>query len=80
MDNLSVTVAGGGFEQLAPMIILQEPVLFPYSPANCFVLEQMPCYKQLVNGQRSYCICRYLPVSKSYHQHMLCAFSPQKLL
>ncbi|MBO5689583.1 MAG: AAA family ATPase, partial [Lentisphaeria bacterium] len=31
MDNLSVTVAGGGFEQLAPMIILQEPVLFPYS-------------------------------------------------
>ncbi len=31
MDNLNVTVAGGGFEQLAPMILLPTPVLFPYS-------------------------------------------------
>ena len=31
MDNLSVTVAGGGFEQTAPMVILPEPVLFPFS-------------------------------------------------
>ncbi|MBR2642839.1 MAG: endopeptidase La [Lentisphaeria bacterium] len=31
MDNLNVTVAGGGFEQLAPMIILRNPVLFPFS-------------------------------------------------
>ena len=31
MDNLSVTVAGGGFEQSAPMLVLQDPVLFPYS-------------------------------------------------
>ena len=31
MDNLSVTVAGDGFEQSAPMLILQDPVLFPYS-------------------------------------------------
>lgn len=31
MGILNVTIGGGGFEKFAPMIVLREPVLFPYS-------------------------------------------------
>ena len=31
MGNLNMTINGGGFEKFAPMIVLREPVLFPYS-------------------------------------------------
>ena len=40
MDNLNVTVAGGGFEQIAPMLILQDPVLFPYSLTQISIFSE----------------------------------------